>query len=77
MPIWRRDRNPDDAVGIESPAFARADVCRLPFHGDCFDAALDRGCFHYLVPQDRLRYADELRRVLRPGVARLSTTSPP
>jgi SAM-dependent methyltransferase len=47
--------------------FARADVRWLPFAGRCFDAAVDRGCFHYLAPDDRLRYSDELRRVLRPG----------
>jgi SAM-dependent methyltransferase len=48
-------------------AFARADVRWLPFAGHCFDAAVDRGCFHYLAPADRTRYNDELRRVLRPG----------
>jgi hypothetical protein len=30
-------------------------------------AGLDRGCFHYLAPEDRPGYAAELRRVLRPG----------
>jgi SAM-dependent methyltransferase len=47
--------------------FVRADVYRLPFAPDCFDAAVDRGCSHYLRPGDRPRYSDELRRVLRPG----------
>jgi SAM-dependent methyltransferase len=47
--------------------FVRADVRRLPFAPECFDAAVDRGCFHYLRPEDRPRYSDELRRVLRPG----------
>ena len=47
--------------------FARADVRALPFAPGCLDAAVDRGCFHYLGPPDRLRYRDELRRVLRPG----------
>ena len=55
--------------------FVRADVRQLPFHQVCFDAALDRGCFHYLAPQDRLRYADELRRVLRPGARLLLRAS--
>jgi SAM-dependent methyltransferase len=55
------------AAGGDGAAFMRADVRLLPFHQDCFDAALDRGCFHYLDPRNRLRYADELRRVLRPG----------
>jgi SAM-dependent methyltransferase len=40
---------------------------QLPFRPHCFDAAVDRGCFHYLPPPDRAGYADELRRVLRPG----------
>jgi SAM-dependent methyltransferase len=48
-------------------AFMRADVRRLPFAGGRFDAAVDRGCFHYLAAADRPRYSDELRRVLRPG----------
>jgi SAM-dependent methyltransferase len=48
-------------------AFACADVRALPFASGCFDAAVDRGCFHYLPAADRPRYGDELRRVLRPG----------
>jgi SAM-dependent methyltransferase len=48
-------------------SFLRADVRRLPFARHSLDAALDRGCFHYLAPGDRPRYSDELRRVLRPG----------
>jgi SAM-dependent methyltransferase len=55
------------AAGGDGAVFIRADVRRLPFPQGCFDAALDRGCFHYLAPRERLRYADELRRVLRPG----------
>ncbi len=55
------------AVQHRGAAFARADVCRLPFARHTLDAALDRGCFHYLAPGDRPRYAAELGRVLRPG----------
>jgi SAM-dependent methyltransferase len=55
------------AAGYGDAAFLRADVRRLPFQPHCFDAAVDRGCFHYLPPGDRLRYAGELGRVLRPG----------
>jgi SAM-dependent methyltransferase len=55
------------AAGYGDAAFLRADVRRLPFQPHCFDAAVDRGCFHYLPPCDRLRYAGELGRVLRPG----------
>jgi SAM-dependent methyltransferase len=63
------------AAGHDGAAFARADVRRLPFHRHCFDAALDRGCFHYLAPHDRLRYNDELRRVLRAGARLLLRAS--
>jgi SAM-dependent methyltransferase len=55
------------AAGHDDAAFLRANARRLPFHPHCFDAAIDRGCFHYLAPDDRLSYAGELRRVLRPG----------
>lgn len=50
-----------------SGRFARADVQRLPFASGSFDAALDRGCLHYLPPDARARYAAEVARVLRPG----------
>jgi SAM-dependent methyltransferase len=55
------------AARHEDAAFLRADMRRLPFRPHSFDAAIDRGCFHYLPPGDRPAYADELRRVLRPG----------
>jgi SAM-dependent methyltransferase len=55
------------AGGHDGPAFLRADVRQLPFGRHSVDAALDRGCFHYLAAGDRPRYADELGRVLRPG----------
>ena len=48
-------------------AFAHTDVRALPFAPGCFDAAVDRGCFHYLPAADRPCYSGELRRVLRPG----------
>jgi SAM-dependent methyltransferase len=47
--------------------FLRADLRRLPFRSGSFDAAVDRGCFHYLPPADRWRYAAEAKRVLRRG----------
>jgi SAM-dependent methyltransferase len=47
--------------------FLRADLRQLPFRSGSFDAVIDRGCFHYLPPGDRPRYAAEARRVLRPG----------
>lgn len=55
------------AAGQDRAAFLRADVRRLPFGRHCLDAALDRGCFHYLPPGGRPGYSGELRRVLRPG----------
>ncbi|MGH9170298.1 MAG: class I SAM-dependent methyltransferase [Acidimicrobiales bacterium] len=49
------------------PSYLRADLLCLPLRSSSFEAALDRGCFHYLAPEDRVGYADELSRVLRPG----------
>jgi SAM-dependent methyltransferase len=55
------------AAKHDDVAFVRADVRALPFATGRFDAAVDRGCFHYLPAADRLCYSGELRRVLRPG----------
>jgi SAM-dependent methyltransferase len=44
--------------------FLRADVRQLPFANGTFDMALDRGCFHYLETDDRLRYVAEVSRIL-------------
>jgi SAM-dependent methyltransferase len=56
------------AAGLHADTrFLCADLRWLPFRRGFFDAALDRGCFHYLQPGDRPRYAAEARRVLRPG----------
>lgn len=48
-------------------AFLRADLRSLPFADHSFDAAVDRGCFHYLAPADRSLYSAGLHRVLKPG----------
>jgi SAM-dependent methyltransferase len=45
----------------------RADVRALPFSASAFDYLIDRGTFHYLAPEDRVVYAREAARVLRPG----------
>jgi SAM-dependent methyltransferase len=55
------------AAAHDGTAFLRADLRSLPFADSCFDAAVDRGCFHYLAPADRPRYSAGLRRVLKPG----------
>jgi SAM-dependent methyltransferase len=55
------------AASHPGPGYLRADLRRLPFGNAVFDAAVDRGCFHYLAAGGRQGYAAELRRVLRPG----------
>ena len=49
------------------PSYLLADLLRLPLAPAAFDAAIDRGCFHYLPPGDRPGYESQVRRVLRPG----------
>lgn len=48
-------------------SFVRADALWLPFPDRSFGLAIDRGCFHYLAPDQWSRYAAEAARVLRPG----------
>lgn len=50
-----------------SARFILADVLSLPLRDASADLLLDRGCFHYLAPAARNRYAREARRVLRRG----------
>ena len=45
-------------------SFVAADAIRLPFAESSFEAAIDRGCFHYLSASERLGYAVGLARVL-------------
>lgn len=65
------DLSRDATVGARAShpdaAFLQGDVLRLPFRAASFDAAIDRGCFHY-VPTDRREvYATELGRMLKPS----------
>jgi SAM-dependent methyltransferase len=47
--------------------FLRGDAVRLPFRDRSFDAAVDRGCFHYLPPERRPEYVAEVARVVKPA----------
>ncbi|HYY81241.1 MAG TPA: class I SAM-dependent methyltransferase [Actinomycetes bacterium] len=47
--------------------FVAGDLLRLPVGDGLVDVVLDRGCFHYLAPADRGRYASAAWRALRPG----------
>lgn len=49
------------------PSYLRANLLQTPLQSSTIDACLDRGCFHYLAAEDRVGYAAELRRILRPG----------
>ncbi|HEX9517146.1 MAG TPA: class I SAM-dependent methyltransferase, partial [Streptosporangiaceae bacterium] len=51
----------------QGAAFACVDVTSLPLSASSADLLLDRGCFHYLAPDQRAGYAREAGRVLRPG----------
>jgi len=54
------------AAGVEVE-FRCADVTRLEGLGGPFDYALDIGCLLGLRPEERLRYAETVARLLRPG----------
>ncbi len=47
--------------------FVRGIAWKLPFRGNSFSFANDRGCFHHVPPEHREQYAGGLARVLKPG----------
>jgi SAM-dependent methyltransferase len=55
------------AASHASVTFLRADVLALPLRDASVDLLIDRGCFHYLDADDRVRYAREAWPVLRRG----------
>jgi cyclopropane fatty-acyl-phospholipid synthase-like methyltransferase len=62
----RKARRKAQESGL-SVDFYTADVTRLDFLQPPFDLALDIGCFHALNDEGRVRYRDQLRRLLCPG----------
>jgi SAM-dependent methyltransferase len=62
----RKARRKAQESGL-SVDFYTGDVTRLDFLQPPFDLALDIGCFHALDAEGRLRYRDQLRRLLGPG----------
>ena len=65
----RKARKRARAAGLPARFFT-GDVTRLDRIkglGGPFDLILDIGCLHSLSPQDRIRYADNVKRYLRPG----------
>ena len=62
----RKARRKAQESGL-SVDFYTADVTRLDFLQPPFDLALDIGCFHGLDDEGRVRYRDQLRRLLCPG----------
>jgi SAM-dependent methyltransferase len=53
-------------MSVSTSHFVSADVRRLPVPDGWATALIDRGCFHYLQPDQRAIYAAEACRVLRP-----------
>jgi ubiquinone/menaquinone biosynthesis C-methylase UbiE len=47
--------------------FRTGDARNLPVEDLSIDFANDRGCFHVIPREERHRYAEEIRRVLKPG----------
>ncbi|MFT3768829.1 MAG: class I SAM-dependent methyltransferase [Minicystis sp.] len=55
-----------DARGLRA-TFVHGDALDLDALGRTFDTVLDCGLFHVIAEQERLRYVQELPRVLQPG----------
>src|SRR5207247_7251441 len=58
-------RRPHDCIELRTSAWPTRLAC--PSREGTFEAALDRGTFHYLSAQAKRAYESELCRVLRPG----------
>jgi SAM-dependent methyltransferase len=50
-----------------SATFEEGSVTSMPFQRGAFGSVVDNGCFHSLPVHERLGYATEVARVLRPG----------
>jgi ubiquinone/menaquinone biosynthesis C-methylase UbiE len=48
-------------------AWTQGDALTLPYASEAFDAIVDQGCFHHILPERRRWYAKETSRVLRAG----------
>lgn len=42
------------------------DILDSNFNDNFFDYIFDRGCFHVFPPKDRLRYCNQIKRILKP-----------
>ncbi len=47
--------------------FVVDDILHSGFKESKFDFIFDRGCFHVISPDDRMQYANEVRRILKEG----------
>jgi ubiquinone/menaquinone biosynthesis C-methylase UbiE len=47
--------------------FQVGDVLNLPYKKEFFDAAIDRGLFHHILPVNRSEYLNNILRVLKKG----------
>jgi cyclopropane fatty-acyl-phospholipid synthase-like methyltransferase len=65
LAIWMARRRARHA-GVDAE-FHRADVSRFESDHAPFDLVLDIGCFHSLSEPAQMRYAANLRQLLRPG----------
>jgi SAM-dependent methyltransferase len=74
--VWGLDAS-ETAIARATAASARAgladltdfrvgDALELPYEDDSFDALVDRGLFHHILPENRQLYLDNIRRVLTP-----------
>jgi cyclopropane fatty-acyl-phospholipid synthase-like methyltransferase len=71
--IWRARRKARHMKVSNKTRFYSADVSRLDFlHADPpFDLAVDIGCLHLLMPDERTSYAEHLIRLTHPGATYL------
>lgn len=75
--VWGIDSSPTAIVDAKKDAnknrvsdhtnFIVGDALDLPFKDNFFDAVVDRGMFHHILPANRIVYRDGIKRVSRRG----------
>ncbi len=52
--------------GVENVNFEMGDALDLPYQDNFFNALIDRGLFHHILPENRPLYLENILRVLKP-----------
>lgn len=64
--IKEANHNAKEAGLLDLAHFQVGDALNLPYEDSFFDALVDRGLFHYILPENRSKYLENILQVLKP-----------